>query len=47
MNESVVIALDARELMELERILTDRDEDDALRFLEEIKRKVERTRQTH
>ena len=46
MEEHVMIVLDAQELMELERILVDREREDALRFLQEIQRKVERARQT-
>ena len=44
MEESIVVVLDARELMELERALMDREPEDALRFLREIRQKVERTR---
>ncbi|MBI3947720.1 MAG: hypothetical protein HY321_17505 [Armatimonadetes bacterium] len=47
MEDYVMIVLDARELMELERILMDHEEKEALRFLEVVRRKVERTRQMH
>jgi len=41
-DAKVTISLDQRELMELERILMDREAEEALRFLKEhIQRKVE------
>lgn len=41
MEQTIVITLDAADLQELERILMDRDEKDALRFLRErIEKKV-------
>jgi len=41
MEQKTVITLDAEDLQELERILMDRDEKDALRFLRErIDKKV-------
>jgi hypothetical protein len=40
-EQKVVIALDAAELQELERILMDQDEKDALRFLRDhVEKKV-------
>jgi len=48
MEEQVTITLNAQELMDLEGILIDRDQEEALRFLKEcIKRKVEEARKAH
>ena len=48
MDQRIVITLDARDLQELERILIDRDEKDALRFLHEIfEKKVQKTTKAH
>ena len=45
MEEQVTITLTAQELMDLEGILMDRDQEEALRFLKEcIKGKVEAAR---
>ena len=48
MEQSVVITLGAEDLQELERILMDRDEKDALRFLRErVEKKVRERTLTH
>lgn len=48
MEQKVVITLDAEELQELERILMDRDEKDALQFLREhVEKKVEAATKAH
>lgn len=48
MEQRIVIILDARDLQELERILMDRDEKGALRFLHErIEKKVDGAHKTH
>ncbi len=48
MEGQVTITLDPEELMRIERILIDRDQDEALRFVREcIKKKVEDARRTH
>jgi hypothetical protein len=47
-EQKVVITLDAGELQELERILMDRDEKEALRFLRErVEKKVAAATRTH
>jgi len=47
-DQRIVITLDAEDLQELERILIDRDEKDALRFLHErIEKKVHKTTKAH
>jgi len=47
-NQRIVISLDAEDLLELERILIDRDEKDALRFLHErIEKKVHEATRAH
>ena len=38
----VTVTLDEEQLMELERIVLDEDEPEALRFLEEVDRKVKK-----
>ena len=48
MDQKVVITLDPADLQELERILMDRDEKDALRFLHErIEKKVHKVAKSH
>ena len=48
MQQQFAIVLDAKELMELERILIDRDPEGAFRFLKEcIKKKVDDARRSH
>jgi hypothetical protein len=47
-DQRIVITLDAGDLLELERILIDRDEKDALRFLHErIEKKVHEATRAH
>jgi hypothetical protein len=47
-EQRIVVILDARDLQELERILIDRDEKGALRFLHErIEKKVEGAHKGH
>jgi hypothetical protein len=47
-DQKVVITLDPEDLQELERILIDRDEKDALRFLHErIEKKVHEATRAH
>jgi len=47
-DQRIVISLDAEDLLELERILIDRDEEDALRFLHErIEKKVHEATRAH
>jgi hypothetical protein len=47
-DQRIVISLDAEDLLELERILIDRDEKDALRFLHErIEKKVHEATRAH
>ena len=48
MDQRFVVILDAEDLRELERILMDRDEKDALRFLDErIEKKVHEATRAH
>lgn len=48
MEQTIVITLDAADLQELERILMDRDEKDAFRFLtERIEKKVREATRPH
>jgi hypothetical protein len=47
-DQRIVITLDAEDLQELERILIDRDEKDAFRFLHErIEKKVHEVAKAH
>jgi hypothetical protein len=47
-DQKVVITLDPEDLQELERILMDREEKDALRFLRErFEKKVQKTTKGH
>jgi hypothetical protein len=47
-DQRIVVILDAEDLRELERILMDRDEKDALRFLDErIEKKVHEATRAH
>lgn len=43
-SDSCVVALSRQELIRLERILVDRDKDDALEFVRELRDKIEATR---
>lgn len=47
MDEPVMILLHTHELIELARILVDREAEEALRFLEKIQEKVEEVRRAH
>jgi hypothetical protein len=48
MEQVVVISLDAQDIQELERILMDRDEHDAFRFLQErIDKKLKAANKPH
>jgi guanylate kinase len=48
MEQRVVITLDPEDLQELERILMDREEKDALRYLRErIEKKVKKVSKAH
>lgn len=42
--KKATVTLDEAELMELDRILLDSDEEEALRYLEEIKKKITASR---
>ena len=47
-DQRIVVTLDARDLQELERILMDRDEKEALRFLHErLEKKVKAVTKAH
>jgi len=47
-NQKIIITLDAEDLLELERILVDRDEKEALRFLDErIEKQVREVTRPH
>ncbi len=42
-SDSRVVVLSAQELIRLERILADRDKEDALKFVRELRDKIETT----